>query len=50
MDRADALHWWRALPKEQKEELARKHFPHMPFIAVDKSSSWINRIADKESN
>ena len=47
--RALALTWWRDLSDDKKKELATKYYSHMPFIAVDKSSSYIEEICMKEN-
>lgn len=46
VDRMKALEWWRKLNISSQRDLAFQFFPHMPFIAVDKSSSMINKIAN----
>lgn len=46
MDRMKALEWWKKLNINSQKDLACQFFHHMPFVAVDKSSSMINRIYD----
>ncbi len=44
IERKEALKLWNNLNVNDKQELALKFFPTMPFTAVDNSSSMIHRI------
>lgn len=48
-ERMFALIWWRGLSNYSKEELSKKHFPHYPLVAVDKSTSNIVKIYQQEN-
>lgn len=49
ISRRMALDFWRVkLNRSARETLAGKHFPNLPFVAVDMSSSKIEQIYKSE--
>lgn len=49
-DNAAAIKWWSRLSAEEASRLAEKHFPHLPMVAVNRSTSNIVKIWRKEAN
>ena len=49
MDRMKALFLWKMMTLEKQKEWAKKYYPHMPFLAVCKSTSMIHKIMRQET-